>query len=514
MPNWNGTTLTIKGRNLQAKIEAGETMAFTKLKIGDGALGTGQSVDNLNDLVAPKQNIGISGVTPLEDGICQIHSVITNDGLASGFYVRELGVFAQDPDLGEILYAYTADGSPDYLPAAGGSVAVAEELVIHMAFANTPDITAVISLNGLVTAGQLLAHREATPLDHPDGSVTTIKITDNAVTDAKIGTRTITDTTAAATAAGTLTAKLSQLGYMIKQITGKANWYTLPALTLEAINTLIVSAAAAGKLLKLDANAKLPASITGSADGNAATATALQTARTIALSGKVTGTATSFNGGANVSIPVTAVTADSCTGNAATATNATNHIAAASDAHAATAISSTATGDVSATNVQAAIAELASEKAPKASPALTGTPTAPTAAVGTNTTQIATTAWVWNNIQSLVSGCIAAVATAAGFTYTLSANGYIKFPSWLSGLIIQWGAINTNAGDAATPVIFPIAFPNACLQVLASAVNYQSGQSNIDRVSGAAAFEWTKTGFWCATQLTVIRALAWFAVGY
>lgn len=40
-----------------------------------------------------------------------------------------------------------------------------------------------------------------------------------------------------------------------------------------------------------------------------------------------------------------------------------------------------------------------SNKAPKASPALTGTPTAPTAVAGTNTTQIATTAFV----QSAVS---------------------------------------------------------------------------------------------------------------
>lgn len=57
--------------------------------------------------------------------------------------------------------------------------------------------------------------------------------------------------------------------------------------------------------------------------GNAATATSaaiLTTARTIALSGKVTGTATPFDGSANISIPVTAVTADSCTGNSATAT--------------------------------------------------------------------------------------------------------------------------------------------------------------------------------------------------
>ena len=38
--------------------------------------------------------------------------------------------------------------------------------------------------------------------------------------------------------------------------------------------------------------------------------------------------------------------------------------------------------------------------APKASPALTGVPTAPTAAVGTNTTQIATTAFMVNELQS------------------------------------------------------------------------------------------------------------------
>jgi len=49
---------------------------------------------------------------------------------------------------------------------------------------------------------------------------------------------------------------------------------------------------------------------------------------------------------------------------------------------------------------QDAIDELADEKAPLASPTLTGTPTAPTAAVSTNTTQIATTAFVIANAGS------------------------------------------------------------------------------------------------------------------
>ena len=49
--------------------------------------------------------------------------------------------------------------------------------------------------------------------------------------------------------------------------------------------------------------------VTGALSGNATTATTLQTARTIALSGAATGTATSFNGSANITIPVTALNA-------------------------------------------------------------------------------------------------------------------------------------------------------------------------------------------------------------
>lgn len=48
--------------------------------------------------------------------------------------------------------------------------------------------------------------------------------------------------------------------------------------------------------------------IVGSITGNAGTATTLQTGRTIGISGSVTGTATSFNGSANIIIPTTITT--------------------------------------------------------------------------------------------------------------------------------------------------------------------------------------------------------------
>jgi len=68
----------------------------------------------------------------------------------------------------------------------------------------------------------------------------------------------------------------------------------------------VTTTATANKLLRLDSNAKLPASITGNADGNAATATKLQTTRTISLSGDVTGSA-NFDGSSNVTINATVV---------------------------------------------------------------------------------------------------------------------------------------------------------------------------------------------------------------
>jgi len=56
-------------------------------------------------------------------GTIKLTVVISNSGLAAGFIFRELGVFATDPDLGEILYAVAYSGDRyDYLPASATTV--------------------------------------------------------------------------------------------------------------------------------------------------------------------------------------------------------------------------------------------------------------------------------------------------------------------------------------------------------------------------------------------------------
>ena len=64
-------------------------------------------------------------------------------------------------------------------------------------------------------------------------------------------------------------------------------------------------------------------------------------------------------------------------------------------------------------DIKTRLTNLETNKAPLASPKLTGTPTAPTAAKGTNNTQIATTGFVTvacKSVQDYVNACALAFA--------------------------------------------------------------------------------------------------------
>jgi hypothetical protein len=80
--------------------------------------------------------------------------------------------------------------------------------------------------------------------------------------------------------------------------------------TIDNARTTAASANGASTIVARDASGNFSANtVTANLTGTASNATVLQTARTIALQDGVTGTATSFNGSANISIPVTAINA-------------------------------------------------------------------------------------------------------------------------------------------------------------------------------------------------------------
>ena len=153
MAEWSNATMTDVGADLQAKVNAGKTkLTFTKIKVGSGVNATNPLA--LTDVLSSKWET-TNFVVKQEGKIVSVDTFITNNGITEAFRMSEIGLFAQDPDKGEVLYAYLTDPEPDRMPAAGGSVVVSQELTIGMIFSNTGNVSLTVNMGALVTHEQL-----------------------------------------------------------------------------------------------------------------------------------------------------------------------------------------------------------------------------------------------------------------------------------------------------------------------------------------------------------------------
>jgi len=94
-----------------------------------------------------------------------------------------------------------------------------------------------------------------------------------------------------------------------------------------------------------------------------------------------------------------------------------------------------------------------------------------------------------------------------GFQILKGSNGYVVFPSWLGGLIIQWGSI-LAANGANTTATFPIAFPTASFQAFANAKDTFGGSYRV------SAHSWGLTSMSIANTYTGAITSSWLAIGY
>lgn len=165
MAEWSNATMTDVGADLQAKVNAGKTkLTFTKIKVGSGVNATNPLA--LTDVISSKWET-TNFVVKQEGKIVSVDTFITNTGITEAFRMSEIGLFAQDPDKGEVLYAYLTDPKPDRMPAAGGSVVVSQELTIGMIFSNTGNVSLTVNMGALVTHEQLEHHNtDATAHDN------------------------------------------------------------------------------------------------------------------------------------------------------------------------------------------------------------------------------------------------------------------------------------------------------------------------------------------------------------
>ncbi len=115
MSNFKATTLTTKGNDLLLKVILGQCkLEFTRIVVGDGELETDEYKELLS-VVSEKMESTVVDKKILGDGFCSISGRFSNEGIDELVMIKEIGVYALDPDEGEILYSYTtAEGNANY----------------------------------------------------------------------------------------------------------------------------------------------------------------------------------------------------------------------------------------------------------------------------------------------------------------------------------------------------------------------------------------------------------------
>lgn len=157
--------MTAVGQNLIAKVSSRELpLKFTSVKMGSGALGS-RTVIALTALIESKLSLDIAE-TPKRSGTGRwnVTAVYNNSMIQTGFYFREWGIFAQDPDSqGEVLVFYANSGdSADFILAFDGTGSttasyIEERLICAVAVGNAT-VTAVLSSEQYASYDDLQDH--------------------------------------------------------------------------------------------------------------------------------------------------------------------------------------------------------------------------------------------------------------------------------------------------------------------------------------------------------------------
>lgn len=150
MANFNEAVLTRKGIGLLAKAQAGLAgIKLTKAASGCGSYEEGESLVEKESLKDQKQEFPIDKLSIQNSTTVSVRFTITNEqatgNLQEGYHVKEVGIFAEDPDEGEILYALatTVEGQWDYMPAYNSLLPTYISVEFYAEVSNAASVTIV-----------------------------------------------------------------------------------------------------------------------------------------------------------------------------------------------------------------------------------------------------------------------------------------------------------------------------------------------------------------------------------
>lgn len=159
--------LTDAGRQIIVKALSGDcAIVFTKFGVGNGDAPA--DVNALTDLENIVKSISINEITS-GDGCANLTGTLDNANLEAGFWWKEVGIYATDPDDGEVLYAYAHAGEfAEYIPAYSNQSYLRTTLNVTVIVGDAENVDAVIGeYAGYVTTEAFAEHTGDT--DNPHG---------------------------------------------------------------------------------------------------------------------------------------------------------------------------------------------------------------------------------------------------------------------------------------------------------------------------------------------------------
>lgn len=105
MANWNSdnATITNKGLALLAKVTEGTVLSLLRAVAGSGYVDPG-TLQEQTEVTDVKQELSFSTQSYPEERKCAVPIRLVNTGLTTGYNARQIGLYAFDPDDGEILF--------------------------------------------------------------------------------------------------------------------------------------------------------------------------------------------------------------------------------------------------------------------------------------------------------------------------------------------------------------------------------------------------------------------------
>lgn len=159
MAEFSKIVITKKGQSLIAKILAGgdgvEGVEFTNICASSAVLTVGE-LEELEVLTDIKQTSLISNKEITNATAIKVTTVILNSELTIGYYVRAIGLYAVDPDVGEILYGVTVETSGNcYMPPYNGVTVSGLYINLITSVGNAENVSLVIDPAAVATVGNI-----------------------------------------------------------------------------------------------------------------------------------------------------------------------------------------------------------------------------------------------------------------------------------------------------------------------------------------------------------------------